>query len=284
MSLVTLREALGDARSRRYAVGAFNVHTLDMLPVILAVAVEERAPVILQFTEGSLQFCGAGNIGLLARHLGEEVPVPVVIHYDHGASPGRVEGALQVGFTSVMYDGSKLPLAENVAATKEAVALARRYGASIEAELGRVAGREEHIEVAERDAALTNPEEAALFVNRTHVDALAVAVGTAHGWYRWEPKLDHDRIERLAEATGVPLVLHGGSGVPDGEIRQAIERGICKVNVATEVKDAWAKALRAVLASAPELDDPREILTPAKEAAREVVRQKIRLFGASGKA
>lgn len=284
MSLVTLREALQHARSHAYAVGAFNVHSLDMLPAIVEVAVQERAPVILQFTEGSLKFCGAANIGLLARELGDKAAVPVVIHYDHGASPPLAEGALKVGFTSVMYDGSKLSYEENIAATCQTVSLARGYGASVEAELGRVAGREEHITVDERDAAFTDPQEAADFVARTGVDALAVAVGTAHGWYKWEPKLDHDRLELLRESTGVPLVLHGGSGVPDEEIRKAIARGICKINVATEAKDAWARALRHTLTSAPDMDDPRHILTPAKEAAQNVIRHKIRLFGAAGKA
>jgi fructose-bisphosphate aldolase, class II len=284
MSLVTLREVLADAQARGYAVGAFNVHSLDMLPPVVEAAAEERAPVILQFTESSLRFCGAANVGLLARDLARRAPVPVVIHYDHGASPELAVGALQVGFTSVMFDGSKLPLAENIRLTRETVTAARRAGASVEAELGRVAGREEHVTVEGREAAFTDPEEAARFVRETGIDALAVAVGTVHGWYKWEPNLDHDRLARIRDLTAVPLVLHGGSGVPEAEIRRAIAGGICKINVATEAKDAWAAALRRTLAADPNLDDPRQILLPSREGALAVIRQKLRLFGSAGKA
>lgn len=162
--------------------------------------------------------------------------------------------------------------------------MAHAAGVSVEAELGRVAGKEENISVSDAEATFTAPDEAVRFVAETGVDALAVAVGTVHGFYKWEPKLAHDLLERLRAAVSVPLVLHGGSGVPDAEVRKAIARGIHKVNVATEAKDAWARALRQSLAEQPDEYDPRPILTPVKLAVQEVVRAKIRLFDSAGQA
>ncbi len=284
MSLVTLHEVLALARRDGYAVGAFNVHSLEIIPSVVETASEEGSPIILQFTEGTLKFCGYDTIRVLAGHLARVAPVPVVLHFDHGGSYELTVKAVAAGFSSVMIDASKLPFAENVKATREVVRMAHAAGVSVEAELGRVAGKEENISVADSEAAFTDPDEAAQFVAETGVDALAVAVGTVHGFYRWEPKLAHELLERLQTAVPVPLVLHGGSGVPQDEIRKAIARGIHKVNVATEAKDAWARALRQSLAEQPDEYDPRPILTPVRLAVKEVVRAKIRLFGSNGRA
>lgn len=284
MSLETLQTVLAEAKAGDYAVGAFNVHSLEILPVVLEVAAEERSPVILQFTEGTLKFCGFDSVRVLAGHLARVTPVPVVLHLDHGGSYGLAAMAIQAGFSSVMFDGSRLPFAANAAATRKVVEMAHACGVSVEAELGRVAGKEEHITVSEAEATYTDVDEAVRFVAETGVDALAVAVGTVHGFYRWEPKLAHDRLTQIGKAVNVPLVLHGGSGVPDGEVRRAIQGGIRKLNVATEAKYAWASALRQSLANQPEEFDPRPLLTPAKQAVREVVRAKIRLVGSAGRA
>lgn len=284
MSLVTLKEILAPAKAKGYAVGAFNVHSLEIIPSVLEVAAEERSPIILQFTEGTLKFCGYENIRVLAGHLARSAPVPVTLHFDHGASYELAVKAVQAGFSSVMIDASKLPMARNAQVTAEVVRMAHAAGVSVEAELGRVAGKEENISVADAEAVFTDPGEAAEFVARTGVDALAVAVGTVHGFYKWEPKLAHTLLEQLRVAVPVPLVLHGGSGVPDDEIRKAIARGIHKINVATEAKDAWARALRKSLADQPDEYDPRPILTPVKAAVKEVVRAKIRVFGSGGQA
>lgn len=284
MALVSLSEVLAPARARGYAVGAFNVHSLEIIPVVVAVAEEERSPLILQFTEGTLRFCGYENVRVLAGHLARKASIPVVLHFDHGASYELAVRAIQAGFSSVMIDASKKPYAENVAVTRKVVELAHVCGVSVEAELGRVAGKEEQVSVSEAEATFTDVGEAVRFVAETGVDALAVAVGTVHGFYRWEPKLAHDLLVRLGEAVPVPLVLHGGSGVPDEEIRRAIAGGISKVNVATEAKDAWARALRQSLAEQPDEYDPRPILAPVKAAVQEVVRAKMRLFGSNGKA
>lgn len=284
MSLVTLREALAAAKAGGYAVGAFNVHSLEVIPAVVDVAVQEKSPIILQFTEGSFTFMGYDNIRVLAGHLARTAPVPVVLHFDHGASYELAVKAIQAGFSSVMIDASKKPFAENVATTRKVVELAHACGVSVEAELGRVAGKEENISVSDAEAKYTDLDEAVRFVAESGVDALAVAVGTVHGFYKWEPKLAHELLEKLEKAVPVPLVLHGGSGVPDEEIRKAVARGIRKVNVATEAKDAWAKALRQSLADQPDEYDPRPILGPVKKAVQDVVRDKIRLFGSAGKA
>lgn len=284
MALVTLKEALAQAEAGGYAVPAINVHSLEVLPAVLQVAAEERSPVILQFTEGTLKFCGYDNVRVLAGHLARVTPVPVVLHQDHGASYEVAVRAIQAGFSSVMIDASHLPLEQNIAATRKVVELAHACGVSVEAELGRVPGQEEEVVVSEAEATYTDPAEAARFVAETGVDALAVAVGTAHGFYKWEPKLAHDRIAAIREAVRIPLVLHGGSGVPDAEVQRAIQLGIRKVNVSTEGKYAWAQALRQSLADQPGEFDPRPLLTPALKAVQEVVRAKIRMVGSHGKA
>ena len=284
MSLVTLKEILAPARAGGYAVGAFNVHSLEVIPAVVEVAVQERSPIILQFTEGTLKFCGYDNIRVLAGELARTASVPVTLHFDHGSSYALTAKAIQAGFSSVMIDASKQPYGENVAITRKVVELAHSCGVSVEAELGRVAGKEEHITVTDAEATYTDVDEAARFVAETGVDALAVAVGTVHGFYKWEPKLAHDLLVRLQAAVPVPLVLHGGSGVPDEEVRKAVARGIHKVNVATEAKDAWARALRQSLLDQPDEYDPRPILTPVKLAVQDVVRAKIRLLGSAGRA
>lgn len=284
MALVTLREILAAAKAEGYAVGAFNLHSLEVIPAVMQVAVAERSPIILQFTEGSLNFCGYESIRLLAGELARRAPVPVALHFDHGSSFELAAKAIQAGFSSVMIDGSHLPFMENVALTRKVVELAHACGVSVEAELGRVAGKEERISVSDAEATFTDVAEAVSFVAQTGVDALAVAVGTVHGFYGWRPQLAHDLLQRLQAALAVPLVLHGGSGVPDDQIRQAIARGIHKINVATEAKDAWARALRDSLATQPEEYDPRPILRPALRAVQAVVREKIRLFGSAGRA
>ncbi len=284
MSLVTLKEILAPAKAGGYAVGAFNVHSLEVIPAVVEVAVQERSPIILQFTEGTLKFCGYDMIRVMAGELARTASVPVCLHFDHGGSYELAVKAIQAGLSSVMIDASKKPFAENVATTKKVVELAHACGVSVEAELGRVAGKEENISVSDAEATYTDVDEAVRFVAETGVDALAVAVGTVHGFYKWEPKLAHDLLAKLQAAVPVPLVLHGGSGVPDDEVRKAIARGIHKVNVATEAKDAWAKALRTSLAEQPDEYDPRPILTPVKKAVQEVVRAKMRVCGSSGRA
>lgn len=287
MALVTGRELLAAADAGGYAVGAFNCHTLEMIPAVVQAAEEERSPVLLQFTAGSIGYMGADVIAALVRHLAARVRVPVGYHLDHGSSLEQALLGIRHGFTSVMIDGSHHPFEANVSLTRQVVLAARAAGGvSVEGEIGRLSGAEDELTVEEREAALTRPEDAAEFAAATEVDYLAVAFGTAHGFYRGEPKLDFDRLAAIRAAVRPEtfLVMHGGSGLPDAQVRRAIELGARKINVATELKDAWARALRETLAAKPDEIDPRRLLGPAREAVKTVVRQKMRLFGSSGRA
>lgn len=280
--LATGKEILDAARAGGYAVGAFNCHTLDMITAVVDVATAERAPVILQFTEGSVKTNGWDSVAAVARQAAINAPVPVAIHLDHGANFNLAVRAIRHGFTSVMVDGSELPYAENVALTRRVIEVARAAGVSVEAEIGHVGGVED--DQGSVHGWMTEPADAEQFYQDCGMDYLATAFGTAHGFYKEEPKLDLDRVSLIARRVPIPLVMHGGSGVPDEQVLAAIARGICKVNVATELKDAWARALRTYLNENPEELDPRRIMTLPRAAVQNVVRDKIRLCGSSGKA
>lgn len=282
MPLVTGKEILDAARAGGYAVGAFNCHTLDMIGAVVEAASQERAPVILQFTEGSLKACGWEAAAAVARLAAAAAPVPVAIHLDHGASFAAVMKAIRHGFTSVMIDGSELPYDQNVALTRRVVEAAHAAGVTVEAEIGHVGGVEDG--QGSLHGWLTEPEDAERFWRDTGCDYLATAFGTAHGFYKELPRLDLDRLAEIGRRVPAPLVMHGGSGVPADQVLAAIARGVAKINVATELKDAWARALRQVLAEHPGEMDPRKILAPARAAVQAVVREKIRLFGAAGRA
>ncbi|MGO0123414.1 class II fructose-1,6-bisphosphate aldolase [Desulfothermobacter acidiphilus] len=284
MPLVTLREVLGAAAAGGYAVGAFNCNNMEVLQAIAAAAEAERSPVIVQFSPGAIRYAGLEYLAAMARAALRQVTVPVVLHLDHGTSYEQVIQCLVAGFSSVMIDASHLPLEENLALTKEVVKAARAVGASVEAELGRVGGVEDEIAVAEREAFFTDPDEAAHFVEQTGVDALAVAIGTAHGRYRGEPRLDFERLSHIAAQVKVPLVLHGASGLATEAVREAIERGIRKVNIDTDIRQAFVGRLRRELLDHPDELDPRRPLGAAREEATEVIRAKLRLCGSSGKA
>ncbi|MCL6449154.1 MAG: class II fructose-1,6-bisphosphate aldolase [Armatimonadetes bacterium] len=284
MSFVPAGVLLRAAQSGGYAVGAFNFNNLEILQAIVRAAEAEKAPVILQATPGAIRYAGLDYLAALARAAAKNAAVPLALHLDHGTDPGLVEECVRAGFSSVMIDGSKLPLEKNIALTRQVLEVARRAGVSVEAELGRISGTEDEITVAEREALFTDPEEARFFVEQTGVDSLAVAVGTAHGVYRGEPRLDLERLSKIRELVPVPLVLHGSSGVPDDAIREAIARGVQKINIDTDIRLAFLGAVRQALTEKPGEIDPRKILSPAREAAVEVVRKKIRLFGSAGKA
>ncbi len=284
VGLVTLRDVLGAAEVGGYAVGAFNCHNMELVQAIIAAAEAERAPVILQASQGAIKYAGLPYITALARTAADAARVPVVLHLDHGTSFEQAVACLRAGFTSVMIDGSALPLEENVALTARVVAVARAVGVSVEGELGRIVGTEDEISVAEREALFTDPDEATYFVDRTGVDALAVSVGTAHGRYRGTPQLDFPRLALIKERVRIPLVLHGSSGVPDEAIQEAVRLGVRKINIDTDIREAFVGTVRRELAARPEEIDPRKILGPAREAAVEVIRHKMRVFGCAGRA
>lgn len=307
MPLVTTTEMFKKAYDGGYAIGAFNVNNMEIVQGIMRAAAEEKSPVILQVSAGARKYAGQTYImKLVEAALIEDPAVPVVVHLDHGPSFEMCKDCIDGGFTSVMIDGSHLPYEENIALTKQVVDYAHPRGVWVEAELGKLAGVEEHVSSAEH--VYTDPDQAVDFVQRTGCDSLAVAIGTSHGAYKFkgEAKLDFPRLEAIsAKLPGYPLVLHGASsvpqefvelcnkyggqvggarGVPEDMLRKAASMGVCKINVDTDIRLALTASIRQFLAEHPEQFDPRSYLAPAREAVKNMVAHKIRnVMGSSGK-
>ncbi len=284
MGLVTIRELLAKADEEGYAVGAFNCNNMEIVQAIISAAEAERSPVIIQASQGAIKYAGLGYITSMVREAALFSEVPVALHLDHGTDFAQVVNCLRSGFTSIMYDGSALSLEENIQMTRKVVEVAHAVGVSVEGELGRLQGIEDEIAVSERDAFFTDPREAAHFVRETGIDALAPSIGTAHGRYRGKPKLDFERLEKIREHAGLPLVLHGSSGVPYEDIKKAVKLGVRKVNIDTDIREAFVDEVRRVLAADPQEIDPRKVLGPARDKAIDVIREKIRVFGSTNRA
>lgn len=284
MPLVPVRDLLYDARDRGYAVGAFNCNNMEIVQAIVQAAESEHSPVIIQASQGAIKYAGLEYISALGRLAGDQASVPIALHLDHGTSFEQAVQCIRHGFSSVMIDGSKYCFEDNVNLTLEVMRVARAVGVSVEAELGKICGTEDDISVCEREAQLTDPMEAKEFVERTEVDALAVAIGTAHGVYKGKPKLDFARLEKISRLINIPIVLHGSSGVPEEDIKRAIEIGVRKVNIDTDVRTAFVEGLKEVLKASPEEIDPRKVLGPARQRMEAKIREKMRIFGSSGKA
>lgn len=284
MPLVSMNAFLPQAKSEGFAVGQFNINNLEFVQAIIEAGKEEQSPLIFGASEGAIRYMGLSNVVALSKVAAGESGLPVALHLDHGSSFEMVMKCIQAGFSSVMFDGSHYPLEENIRLTKKVVEAAHAVGVSVEGELGTIGGVEDDLEVAEEDAMIADPDEAIRFWKETRVDALAIAVGTAHGMYKGEPKIRFDVIEKVSKQIDVPIVLHGGSGVPDESIKKAIRLGVGKINVNTENQVASSAVVRRLLAEQPDLIDPRKYLGPAREAIKEVVKEKIRLFGSANKA
>lgn len=279
MPLVNSRGILRDARKNGYAVGAFNVENMEMMQAAIRAAEEEGAPIILQTTPSTVKYGGTALFASMARALAEKSPAAVALHLDHGDSFALCARAAGDGYTSVMIDGSALPIENNIALTRRVVEVAAALsgGPCVEAELGRLGGKEDALEVKAGEDAHTNPEEAARFVRETGVDSLAVAIGTAHGFYRGKPRLDFKRLAELRDAVPIPLVLHGSSGVPDEDVQRAISLGVCKVNFATELRAAYTQAARDCLNADEAVYDPKKFGTRGRDAVTALVRHRIRI-------
>ncbi|WP_077369509.1 class II fructose-1,6-bisphosphate aldolase [Anaerosalibacter sp. Marseille-P3206] len=282
--LVTGNEILQEAHKNGYAVGAFNINNMEIIQAIIAAAEETKSPVILQASQGGIKYAGIEYIAALGKVAAENASVPVALHLDHGTDFEEVIKCIRHGFSSVMVDASKFPLEENIAKTKLIVDIAHSVGVSVEAELGKIGGTEDHIVVTEREATFTDPDEAVRFVEETGVDSLAIAVGTAHGVYKGEPKLDFDRIKTIKEKLNIPLVLHGSSGVPEESIKNAVYLGINKVNIDTDIRAAFAQGVKDFLKENPDNIDPRKILGPARLRMQEIIMDKMHIFGSAGRA
>lgn len=276
--VVSMKEMLAAAKDGQYAVGAFNMNSFQWVEAILEAAEEEQSPVIVASSDRLVDDLGGfKTIASMVNRIVEEknITVPVSLHLDHGKSVERCKEAIDAGYTSVMIDGSHLPIDENIKMTKEVTDYARLHGVSVEAEVGTVGGNEDGMIGGIQYA---DPGECLRMVKETGIDALAAALGSVHGPYQGEPKLGFAEMKEIAALTNVPLVLHGGSGIPYYQIRKAIELGHAKINVNTECMQAWAKAVRHVLDHDKGLYDVRAILSPGKEAVKQTVKQKMREF------
>ena len=279
MSILSTRQMLLNAQRDGYAVPAFNIHNLETLQGVVDTAVEMRSPVIIAGTPSTIEYAGAEYINAMAEVAAHKYDIPIAIHLDHFEDVEAIKRNIDIGFKSCMIDASKLEYEKNIAKVKEVVDYAHKFDATVEAELGKLGGQEDDLIVDEKDAMYTNPNDVAEFVKRTGIDSLAVAIGTAHGLYKGEPKLDFERLKEIRSKVEVPLVLHGASDVSDELVMKAISLGICKVNVATDLKIPFSGALKEYFNEHPEANDPRKYMTPGKEAMKKIVEHKIQVCG-----
>ena len=281
MPLVTTKELLLNAQKGGYAVGAFNVENMEMVQAVLDAAEKMHAPVIMQTTPSTLKYASPdyfyGNVYEAAK----ASDVPVALHLDHGSSFELAVRAFRAGYTSIMIDGSHETYEDNIAVTKRVVDVCSAAGIPVEAELGKVGGKEDDLDGGEGNG-LTDPMEAKEFAERTGISSLAVAIGTAHGIYKGEPKLDFERLSEIRSVVDIPLVLHGASGVPDASVQECIRRGICKVNYATELRIAYTAGVREVL-DGSRVFDPKAYGKAGRERVSVFVQEKMKVCGCAGK-
>ena len=283
MSLVTTKELLLDAQKNGYAVGAFNVENMEMVQAVVAAAEELNSPVIMQTTPSTVKYADLAYFYANAKVAADMASVPVVMHLDHGSSFELAMRAYRTGYSSIMIDGSHETYEDNIKVSKAVADACHPGGVPVEAELGKVGGKEDDLDGGEGDP-YTDPQEAAEFVKRTGVDSLAVAIGTAHGVYKGEPKLDLGRLSEIHKVVDIPLVLHGTSGVPDETVKECVKRGICKVNYATDLRIAFSKGVKAVMTADPNVFDPKKYNAAGREEVKKYVMQKIMVVGGNGKA
>jgi fructose-bisphosphate aldolase class II len=306
MPLMSLIDMYKPANKQFYAIGQFNVNNMEFVQAVMEAAEETKSPAILAASTSALKYGGFDYLTDLVKTGAKKVSVPIALHLDHGATIEDAEWCINAGFTSVMIDASKEDFEENIRITQEVVKMAQPKNIAVEAELGRLGGIEDDVSVDEREACLTDPEQAVEFVERTKVDALAVAVGTSHGAYKFKAaaKLAFDRIEMIKKKTGIPLVLHGASGVPkelvdkaekygaelpgakgvpDEAYREAVRLGINKINIDTDLRLGWVGTVREQLHHNPKVFDPRKILGPARETVKEIIKGKMLIIGSAGK-
>ena len=282
MSLVTSKEMLLDAQKGGYAVGAFNAENMEMVKAIVAAAEELKAPVMIQTTPSTINYGTLETYTALVHAEAKNASVPVALHLDHGSSFDLAVRAIRVGYTSIMIDGSGSGFEENIDVTRRVVAVAAPNQIPVEAELGKVGGKEDDLEV-EADTN-TDPAQAAEFVERTGISSLAVAIGTAHGFYVGTPVLDKERLSEIRKVVEIPLVLHGASGLSDEDVIDCVKRGICKVNFATELRAAYTDAVKALLKEKPETFDPKAFGKVGIPAVKKLVMDRMKVCGCDGRA
>lgn len=281
MPLVTSKEMLLKAQKGGYAVGAFNVENMEMVKAVIAAAEELKAPVMLQTTPSTIKYGTVETYAAIVAAEAKKASVPVCLHLDHGSSYELAVQCLENGYTSVMIDGSHEDFEGNIAVSKKVVEAAKAQGIPVEAELGKVGGKEDDLE-AEADTN-TDPMEAKEFVERTGIDSLAVAIGTAHGFYVGTPVLDKERLSEIRKVVDIPLVLHGASGLTDQDVMDCVERGICKVNFATELRKAYTDAVKKLIEEDPKVFDPKAFGKVGMAAVKELVMGRMKVCGCDGK-
>lgn len=281
MPLTTTVSMLRNAQEQGFAVGAFNVENMEMAQAIISAAEELGAPVILQTTPSTVRYAGTGMYAAMVAALAQEATVPVAMHLDHGDSFALCAQALRSGYTSVMIDGSKLPLEENIALTYKVSEMCAAVDVPVEGEIGRVGGKEDDLE---SDGGYTIPEEAVRFEKESGLFSMAVGVGTAHGFYKEKPQLNKELITTLRGMLQAPMVLHGASGLSDEDVKDCIRRGICKVNFATELRAAYTEGVKAVLAENPKTFDPKAYGKEARQRVKALVMERMLVCGCDGKA
>jgi tagatose 1,6-diphosphate aldolase GatY/KbaY len=276
--LASLSETLTNARENNYAIGAFNVYNLEGVLAVVKGAEAAHSPVIIQLHPAAIKYGGVALMSLCCA-AAKESRVPIGVHLDHGSSREEIQMAIARGFTSVMADGSTMPLEKNIKFSKEMASLAHGRDLAVEAELGLLSGSEDGLEVEDREARYTDPDQAATFVEETGIDALAVCIGNVHGHYSVSPRLDFLRLAQIRKAISVPIVLHGASGLPDDIVHKAIKLGVSKFNVNTELREAYLAAIRENLSS-----DLLDLMRTASANMKAIVESKLRLFGSVGRA
>lgn len=282
MYLISNREMLNKAQRDGYAVPAFNVHNLETVQVVAETAAKLNSPVIMAGTPGTFSYAGLDFLVSICQEAARRYRLPFALHLDHHEELADIEHKVRTGVRSVMIDASHFNFEQNIDKVSQVVRLCRRFSASVEAELGRLGGQEDDLDVSAADSFFTDPLAAKEFVQRTGIDSLAVAIGSAHGLYQGEPNLDFERLAKIRQQVDIPLVLHGASGIPEAMIKQAIGLGVCKVNVATDLKIAFADAIKGYFATHPKANDPRKYLGPGKAAMQKVVEEKIYICGSAG--
>lgn len=274
--LTSSKQMILEAQKGGYAIGCFNTSDLEMTKAIVLAAINLKSPVIISTSERAIEYAGLKSLAAIIKEEAKNTTLPVTLHLDHGKSLEVVKGCLEAGYTSVMFDGSDLPFRENIGLTKQAVQMAHLYQVPCEGELGHFG------KIGENRTNLTNPDEITEYIQETGVDFLAVSIGSEHG--RGESEiLEIELLKKIRLLTNLPLVLHGASGVSDEDIKAAVQNGICKINIDTDIRQTFAQSLREALAERPQVNEPREILTEAIADVQKLVEEKIRLFGSEGK-
>ncbi len=282
MPILPVKVLLQDALAGGYAVGAFNTNNLEYVYAILNAAEELKSPVIIQALESEINYMGGSLFVDMVKRITSDMTVPVAVNLDHGSSFELAVRCIRQGFSSIMYDGSRLPFEENIASTRKVVEAAHAVGVSVEGEFGLIGGADE-IDGAVSDSALSDPAECGEFVRQTGVDCLAASIGTAHGLYKSEPKLDFPRLDEIVKKTGVPVVLHGGSGVPESELQEVIKRGVAKINFSTVIRKAGIDELRKTLNENPDELDWMWILNRTTIKMKDTIKDIMIMTGSEGR-